>query len=274
MTPQSDDPISVTDAARLVGISPGTARLWESQGLVNPARDARGNRLYRPEDVDRLRRIKWLRRVRGLNAPAIRRMLAEEAAAAPPPQAKGSIEEQRRRKGAALRQLRAQTGLTVRQAADLAGLSISFLSSVERGVSGISPSAEGRLLEALEGRGPRVPDVVSRVHTLGTEKPLEVASGITYEILSQRSGLMDPQFCVLAPGAQSHEEYEHEGEEFILVLAGEFTIWLNGEPSVLRRRDSLHFSSQEPHRWGNTGDGTAEILWVTTERGLWDGRHP
>src|SRR5690348_18459952 len=63
--------LKIGDVARLVGVSPSVIRSWESLGLTRPERTASRYRLYSSEDIKLLKRARFLRRVRGLNAPAI-----------------------------------------------------------------------------------------------------------------------------------------------------------------------------------------------------------
>jgi DNA-binding transcriptional MerR regulator len=49
---------SVTTAAKLVGCVPATLRAWDRNGLLKPARDAQGARLYTIADIHRAREIK------------------------------------------------------------------------------------------------------------------------------------------------------------------------------------------------------------------------
>jgi MerR family transcriptional regulator/heat shock protein HspR len=54
-------------AARLTGMHPQTLRKYERAGLIRPARQAGNQRLYSDADVERLRRIRYLVEVRGVN---------------------------------------------------------------------------------------------------------------------------------------------------------------------------------------------------------------
>ena len=261
---------TVAEAARLVGVSSGTLRLWETQGLVAPVRGASGHRAYREADIERLRKIAWWRRVRGLNAAAIRRVLDDEdyASLADTPPASQVVPT------TSLRTRRRQAGLTLRQLSDRSGLSVSFLSAVERGVSNPSPTASARLNAALADSGAVDLQADLRVHSLGSGKRVDVAPGITYEWLSNHTGLLEPQLVTIQPGGHSEGTYQHDGEEFLIVLAGAFEIALNGSTDVLAPRDSIHFDSQVSHSWGNAGMTEAEVLWITTERGVWAGATP
>ena len=70
--------LKIGDVARLVGISPSAIRSWESLGLTRPRRTESRYRLYSDEDVRCLKKARYLRKVRGLNAPAIVDMLRRE----------------------------------------------------------------------------------------------------------------------------------------------------------------------------------------------------
>ena len=52
---------TVTDAAALAGIAPGTAKAYETDGLIKPARDSRGARLYTLADIETLKAISEMR---------------------------------------------------------------------------------------------------------------------------------------------------------------------------------------------------------------------
>lgn len=51
---------SIAVAARSVGVSVQTVRLYELRGLITPARTSGGTRRYYAEDMDRLQRISIL----------------------------------------------------------------------------------------------------------------------------------------------------------------------------------------------------------------------
>ncbi|WEF20558.1 MerR family transcriptional regulator [Microbacterium maritypicum] len=61
-------------AAQLVGLPEATLRLFESKGLLTPARSEGGTRRYSDDDIERLRRAASLRED-GVNIAGIARML-------------------------------------------------------------------------------------------------------------------------------------------------------------------------------------------------------
>lgn len=65
---------SISVAADLAGLHPQTLRIYEREGLVDPARSAGRTRRYSPNDIDRLREITALTAA-GLNLAGVRRVL-------------------------------------------------------------------------------------------------------------------------------------------------------------------------------------------------------
>src|SRR3979490_41990 len=75
--------LKIGDVARRVGVSPSVIRSWENLGLTRPRRTESKYRLYSAEDVKLLKRARFLRKVRGLNAPAIVELLKREGRVKP-----------------------------------------------------------------------------------------------------------------------------------------------------------------------------------------------
>ena len=70
--------LKIGSVARQLGISASMIRAWEKLGLTRPVRTDSSYRMYTSEDIRVLRRAVYLRRVLGLNAPAILKQLREE----------------------------------------------------------------------------------------------------------------------------------------------------------------------------------------------------
>src|SRR6476660_2963584 len=75
------DPIDIGEAARRIGVTPATLRLYEARGLIRSARSANGYRQYSPEVMRAPRRVVDPPDRRG-TAPGTRRT-ARAAAPAP-----------------------------------------------------------------------------------------------------------------------------------------------------------------------------------------------
>src|SRR6516162_2931416 len=131
-------PLRVSEAAQLVGVSPSTLRAWESLGLIHPSRRGRF-RWFSPRDVKELQKIASLR-ARGYNMTAIRTMLDHDSSPSPGALAVSgpAADVPGRSLARNLRSARRGRGLSLREAAERAEISVSHLSAIERGTRNIS----------------------------------------------------------------------------------------------------------------------------------------
>ncbi len=261
---------SVSEAARMVGISPSTLRAWEQHGLVRAARSSAGWRRYDAGDVARAREVHRLREVEGLAVHAIaRRLRASPArgqrrptAAATPAPAAGL--------GQRLRERRIERGMSLRALAAQAGVSPSLVSGVERGVVQPSIASVQKLSAAL---GTTVAALVAvptpACQIVGGEvAPLDIPiPGVRIDDLSGAAQLLEPQRFSVEPGQGSGGEYAHDGEEFLYVLEGTLSITLDRrEHFDVEAGMSLCFPSSRRHRWWNPGHVVTRVLWINTPR--------
>jgi DNA-binding transcriptional MerR regulator len=119
-------PLRISEVAHRVGISSSALRAWEALGLVAPRRTQSRYREYTESDVRMLRRAIFLRRARGLNPAAIVHVLKRQGVVMAPPGAP-------RMPGQRFRRLRTRRGLSLAQVARATGVSVGFLSALERG---------------------------------------------------------------------------------------------------------------------------------------------
>ena len=71
-------------------------------------------------------------------------------------------------------------------------------------------------------------------------------------------------FKVLIEAMQDHKGvgYQHEGEEFVYVLAGKVEVVVGDHVNTLDAGDSLHFNSGIRHKLRNVGEEKAELIVV------------
>jgi len=253
--------LKIGDVARAVGVSPSVIRSWESLGLTRPRRTESKYRLYSTDDVKVLKRARFLRRVRGLNAPAIVELLKRQGMVCPSPNGATGV------LGVRLRQLRIRRGSSLAQVAKAVGISVGFLSAIERSQMSASVGTLRRLARfyktqildffdpAESQRGPVRPE---------ERKILEAGPGVRMELLAWGNTVMEPHLFRIAPEAGSGESYAHEGEEFLLVLRGVLLLGLDSKEFRLKAGDSFYFESATPHRWKNPGRSETQVLWVNT----------
>jgi len=253
--------LKIGDVARRVGVSPSVIRSWENLGLTRPRRTESKYRLYTADDVKLLKRARFLRRVRGLNAPAIVELLRREGRARPA--ADGSA----RAIGSHLRQLRSKRRLSLAQVAKTVGVSVGFLSALERSqMSGsvgtlrkLARFYKTNILDFFDVNG-----ASSRRVQPSQRKVLEAGPGVRMELLAWGNTVMEPHLFRVAPGAGSGDPYSHEGEEFLYILRGALMITLQDEEYRLKAGDSFYFESATPHHWKNPGRAEAWLLWINT----------
>ncbi len=68
------------EVAQLLGENPSAVRYWSNyfEKFVKPQRNAKGNRLYHPEDIDTLRQIQYLLKNQGLTLEGAVQRLTED----------------------------------------------------------------------------------------------------------------------------------------------------------------------------------------------------
>jgi DNA-binding transcriptional MerR regulator/quercetin dioxygenase-like cupin family protein len=256
--------LRISDVARLVGVSPSILRSWENLGLIAPARTRSQYRLYSNSDVRLLKRAQFLRRARGMNAPAIVHMLKSQGLLTSAGRTKAKVSLV----GPRLRRLRLHRAFSLARVARAASVSVGFLSALERGQMSASVATLRRLarfyrVNILSLFDPSQANP-GRVRPQ-ERKVLEAGPGVRMELLSWGNTVMEPHLFRVAPSAGSGESYSHEGEEFIFVMRGCLEISLDGGEALrLEEGDSFYFESSTQHRWSNPGKKEAWVLWVNT----------
>ena len=128
--------------------------------------------------------------------------------------------------GEDLRGLRRAQGLTLEDLAEASGKSVSFLSKIERGLARPSVTTLQELADSL--------------------------------------GVSVGWFFEAGDPIPEDELYTHIGEEAGLIINGQIDLHLDGKVFQLETGDSFSFSASLPHRYSNSGDGEAQIVWANT----------
>lgn len=246
----------------------GTLRLWERQGLICPDRTAGRARRYREQHMATLRRIVRLRTHEGLPPRAIARLLRDESDTQAPPDPRPVPPGEGL--GPRLREARQRLGHTLKEVSTASGHSVSFLSAIERGESGISLTGLQRLTEVY---GLTVGDLIAptdaplaRVAKVGAGRRVELAEGaVQIEQLTPHTLQLGAQLYVIPPGSGSEGTYAHAGQEIAFVLDGALEVTLSErEVHQVGREECISFDSSVPHSWHNPGDSTARVLWINS----------
>lgn len=204
-----------------------------------------------------------------------------------PPAARDTDALLRAELGTAIRKLRKERGLTLVQLAERAALSHPFLSQLERGLTRPSMPSLHRIARALgttqqalmaAAAVPHPDTPVGSAHLVRSGEGLPVARpGGTARMLGAPAYSVHPvEYTGMSEEFQDH--YDHPGDEFVYVVAGEVEIELQAAEGprlhVLGPGDSICYPGGTPHRWRAVGDGSlVRLLTVQNATGEADRHH-
>lgn len=170
--------------------------------------------------------------------------------------------------GDRLHVLRMHRGWTLEELAERSGLSKPFLSRLEGGSRQPSIAAVMTLARVFgvsmaslfETAGENESSVVVRAEAA----PVHQGEGIAYAALSNisRYANLQPIRLVVSASRQGQERYQHEGEEWVFVLAGRLRLLLGDKQHDLNPGDAAHFDSRQPHRLVALDGKDAQVLVV------------
>ena len=171
--------------------------------------------------------------------------------------------------GERLRLRRKELKLSMKEVAVSSGLSIGFISQVERGLTSPSLTSLTAIANFLRSdvtnflSQPKSKSSITRneerdVYTINK-------NGLQYERLSDSfpGHTLNSVIIHELPGHRS-ESISHEGEEFFFILEGAITIYIDGVVNILEAGDSLHFDSSRSHSAWNHTNKVTTVLHVCT----------
>jgi len=195
--------------------------------------------------------------------------------------------------GFLVRRHRKHYRITLKEMAQKTGLSISFLSEIERGVakpsmaslrkiaqtlgisllsfSDIDDPPESRPQQILYPReASRGNDYITKVNVVraGHRKKLGYPDrpGF-YELLTpDLSRKLEVLYVKIEPGFETGPEpiIDPQGEKFIYVLKGLYQMIINSETHVLNAGDSIYYPADSPVFFKNIGEEAVELIFVLT----------
>lgn len=173
--------------------------------------------------------------------------------------------------GTRIRALRQARRLTLRDVAERAGVTESFLSQVERDVTSPSIATVHRIAGAL---GLSIAQLFAEDADPGRVVRRDARRRIAYPglgavdefLTSNMAGRLQVILSTIDPGGGTGAEpYTHDSdEEVVVVLSGALDLWVADEHYVLREGDAITFPSRLPHWNANHGDAPATVLFCLT----------
>ncbi len=168
--------------------------------------------------------------------------------------------------GRKIKQFRTQKKITLENVANETGLSVERLKKIEAGKE-IPPvgallqiarslqidsalflkeQSEDKLTDRVEAYTKRTSNYAYTTLTPGAENKHLKAFRVSIDPLADHEGV----------------GYQHEGEEFVYVLAGKVEITVGDHVNKLTKNESLHFNSGISHNLQNVGKSIAKLLVV------------
>lgn len=168
--------------------------------------------------------------------------------------------------GERIREIRTQKQMSATDLGDKVGVSKSMISQIELGRSNASVSVLKSIAGALgiplftlfvEDR------VGGEIVRRGERATLQLpGSDIVRELLvpdTHRKMTLITAF--FKPGDKSsYEPSAHQGEECLVIIRGEITVYYHNDIIQLAEGDSFYFDSTVPHLFANNSDQQAEII--------------
>ncbi len=174
--------------------------------------------------------------------------------------------------GARIRERRKASRVSLQVLAQKTGLSIGYLSQIERGISSASLRAMALIAEGLGVDlaslfvAPATEDGDRAVFRVSERRALALdLEGVHKELLTPggKSGGLRLYLMTIAPGGHSGRDfYSHSGEEAGTVLDGQLSLTVDGTTSLLTAGDAFRFRSTLPHRFSNPASTVTRVLWV------------
>jgi transcriptional regulator with XRE-family HTH domain len=176
--------------------------------------------------------------------------------------------------GARVKFLRQQRNLTLEELSRLSGLTKSFVSKVERGLSVPSISTAKSLAESFDLTVSQLLGENSSDNSVCLVRKEDRSSfmkggdagGYDYEMIAagKQYKRMEPYIMRPPMRFQDKRKFDHLGEEFMFVISGSIEVELAGTTYLLNRGDALYFDSHFSHRTRSLGRRNAEVLVVVT----------
>jgi transcriptional regulator with XRE-family HTH domain len=171
-----------------------------------------------------------------------------------------------------LRHIRRQRAMSLAALEGKTGLTKSYLSKIERGLTTPSIATMIKLAKAFDVQVGHLfgetadDDAICVVRKHQRKRVIRRASGIGYQYealaYTRRSKCMDA-FIMRPPlNADEHALFEHEGEELIFVLSGRVEVMFSDRRVVLEAGDTVYFDAHLLHRSRSLGAKLAETLIV------------
>ncbi len=174
--------------------------------------------------------------------------------------------------GKRIRAQRKTENLSLEQVAKRTGLSIGYLSNLERDLT--SPTFDNLML-ICTAIGVSVVELISS--SIEFKPVVKAGQG---ELLYSRDYHCEARFTtdaqnpqemtglrLIATGMEKEESHGHDVDELGVIVKGSVMFVLDGEPHVLEEGDAIYVRAHTPHTWWKLSDEDCLMYWTRlTER--------
>jgi len=181
--------------------------------------------------------------------------------------------------GKKVKKLRREKDMTLKELSASTQLSTGFLSQLERGLTTVAIDSLENIANAFEVelayffKKPRKQEGYI-VRSFEREvMNVEENKFIHYQLTKNYSDKdMFARYVEVLPTAipEDIEGYTHSGEEFVYVIEGILTVFIDGSRHELYPEDSLHLKSTIGHNWANYTSRNVKLIIVSTPNKLRD----
>lgn len=169
-----------------------------------------------------------------------------------------------------IRSLRANTNMTLKELSEKSGLSISFLSQVERGNSSLAITSLQKIADVFNvSMSSFFESTVSNsffTPVAGRKSfQIERSNSVFARLGGDFSGkVLEPIHIILAPRQEKDVVFNHPGEEFYYILKGSVLMTIGEKEYEMNEGDTIHFPSMLDHTWSNPTEESVHMIAVLT----------
>lgn len=167
--------------------------------------------------------------------------------------------------GALLKKIRKDRGITLQILAETSGLSVSYLSMLERGLNSTTIANLQKICQALSMT------FTDLLLSLDEEKIcvkkeerrtiFNSHKGVVYESISEGNRHMKSVYMRVSD-TQEHMSGKHISDEFGYVVSGSLDVTLEGVTYALQEGDSLYITANTAHSFLKTSQEDCVSIWV------------
>lgn len=169
-----------------------------------------------------------------------------------------------------IRILRVNQNMTLKELSEKTGLSISFLSQVERGNSSLAITSLQKIAEVFNvSMASFFENTVNNSYFTPVEgrKQFQIErSNMEFARLGGdfAGKVLEPIHIILAPRQGQEVVFNHPGEEFYFILRGKVLMSVGDKEYEMNAGDAIHFPSILDHTWHNPTDESVHMIAVLT----------